>query len=88
MGISNQPLLSLLSAFIGGILVWIGSYMADRRKRNTESREHLHRAYSEWFTFEKITKQQVLILYSAFKDSKEIRNLNSSFRVPRGWFNY
>ncbi len=78
MGSQNPPLIGLLIglvlAIIGGILVWIGSYITDRRKRNTESREHLRGAYSEWFTFEKITKQQILVLYSTFKDSKEIKN--------------
>ena len=49
-------------AVIGGLIVWLGTLLADRRKRKDSQRESLRRAYSQWFASETILAQRVKAL--------------------------
>jgi hypothetical protein len=40
----------LIGAIVGGLLVWVGTYMADRRKVQAENRAALRAAYADWLT--------------------------------------
>lgn len=58
-----QYLIILLPVVIGGFLVWIGSYLSDRRKLRLERKANLRIAYAKWFTSERLLSQKIQVLY-------------------------
>jgi hypothetical protein len=49
-------------AIIGGVIVWVGTLIADRRKRKESQRDLLRRAYSQWFASESILARRIQAL--------------------------
>ena len=52
---------------IGALLVWIGTLIADRRKRRDSNNEALRRCYVSWFTTESILTAQMKFIIESFE---------------------
>jgi len=50
---------NLLPIVVGGILVWVGTLIADRRKTKSTDMETLRRAYANWFAAESILVSRI-----------------------------
>src|SRR3982750_2587466 len=75
----TQYLINLLPVVVGGLLVWIGSYLSDRRRLSLDKRASLRTAYARWFTSEKFLKEQIEGLYSLVKGLPENIDEHNTF---------
>ena len=63
-----EVLEKLLLVIVGGVLVWLGTYISDRRKQRESQNELLRRAYSNWFAAEAFFTQRCKALVSLFRE--------------------
>jgi hypothetical protein len=54
-----KQLLNLFPVIIGGLIVWIGTFITDRRKISSEKRMNLRTSYAKWFTSERKLRTQI-----------------------------
>lgn len=52
----EKLVIAVVSAISSALLVWLGTYIADHRKRRNDRLESLRRAYSQWFASEAFVK--------------------------------